>query len=341
MNAMDQVVYSPAFGRAVLAPVARWGYGRQRRTGATPGAAYSAMRKLYGCASLAPFAALQDRAAREHPLLALDAEPQGVAAAEIERVVAALDADGFAILGTRLDAASCDELEAVARAASCSLIGVHGDARRTVWDDDAPVAVRYDVPEEDIVQSAVAQQLVADASLLAIAQRHLGAMPIQDLVAMWWSAAVPGETDADADAVAQRYHFDLDRLRFVKVFVFLTDVDEDTGPHSYVRGSHRHQPPALRRDGRHTDDEVLAAYPGDERLVTGPRGTMFLADTIGMHKGVELRHGHRLVFQTEYTTSLFGSPFTRPTVVAPGHDLASAVARYPETFQRFVLGAGG
>ena len=337
MTIRDAVVYSPAFGRLVLAPVARWGAARQRATGTTPPIAYSAMRKLYGCSSAAPFAALQQRAALEHPAVGLPPAPDGVAAGEVDRVVDALAADGFAILGTRLDPASCDELEAVARAARCRLIGVHGDPMATVWNEEHPVAVRYDVPEDDIVQAAAAQRLIADASLFAIAQRHLGSLPIQDLVAMWWSAAVPGETEADADAVAQRFHFDLDRLRFVKVFVLLTDVDEDTGPHCYVRGSHRGAPAALRRDGRHRDEEVSAAYPGQERLVTGPRGTIFMADTLGMHKGVELRTGHRLVFQTEYASSLFGSPYTRPTIERPGADLLAARDRHPTTFQRFVL----
>ena len=183
-----------------------------------------------------------------------------------------------------------------------------------------------------------AQRLLADESLLVVAQRYLGAAPVQDLVAMWWSAAT-GEPASSA--AAQLFHHDLDRLRFLKFFVFLTDVDERTGPHVYARGSHRSKPRSLRLDGRHSDAEVEAAYPGACEVIAGPRGTMFLADTIGMHKGLALLEGHRLVFQIEWSTSLFGAPFTRPRLADPGPELAAAMARFPRTYRRFRTGATG
>jgi hypothetical protein len=334
VSGLDDLVYRRSVGRLVVAPLAGWGYRRQQATGTTPRAGYRAMRKLYGCVDEGPWDALVARAAAEVPLLDLPADPAGLAVGRVAEVVATLRADGFAVLPDRLAPAACDELEAGARAATCTLIEGPGHGTRARFDEAAPRAVRYDVGEEDAVAIPAAQRIVADESLLAVAQAYLGAAPIQDLVAMWWSAALGLD---DSDAAAQRFHFDLDRLRFLKVFVFLTDVDESTGPHVYVAGSHRRGPAALRRDGRHGDHEVEAAHPGRTRLLTGPRGTVFLADTLGMHNGLGLRHGHRLVFQTEYATSLFGAPYTRPVVASPIPELAAAVARYPRTFGRFRL----
>ena len=326
------LAYTSVAGRLVLAPIARWGYRRSVAQGATPHLGYRAMRKLYGCASPAPWEQLVERAAGAQPRLDIPADAPGLASGQVADVVDGLRAHGYHVLPDLLDAAVCDELEAVARAATCTMIGGPGDGGRARFDEAAPQAVRYDVAEADAVASPAAQRLIADLSLLSVAQAYLGATPVQDLVAMWWSAAI-GE-DASS-AAAQLFHFDLDRLRFLKVFVFLTDVDEHNGPHVYVEGSHRDRPPEMRRDGRHADAEVEAAYPGRSRALTGPRGTVFLADTIGMHKGQGLERGHRLVFQVEYATSLFGAPFTRVGVTDPTPELAAAAARYPWTFQRF------
>ncbi|MFN8018495.1 MAG: phytanoyl-CoA dioxygenase family protein [Acidimicrobiales bacterium] len=299
------LAYTSAAGRLVLAPIAGWGYRRSAVAGATPRASYGAMRKLYGCASPGPWERLVARAAGEHPLLDIPADADGLAAGQVDEVVAGLRAHGYHVLPERLGPAVCDELEAVARAATCTMIGGPGDGGRARFDEAAPQSVRYDVPEADAVASPAAQRLIADLSLLAVAQGYLGATPVQDLVAMWWSAAIGEEASS---AAAQLFHFDLDRLRFLKVFVFLTDVDEHNGPHVYVEGSHRDRPPEMRRDGRHSDAEVEAAYPGRSRVLTGPRGLP------GRHhrhaQGQGLERGHRLVFQLEYATSLFGAPFT-------------------------------
>jgi hypothetical protein len=329
---MGDLVYSDAVGRFGLAPVARWGYRRHRAGHPTPRAAYRAMRKLYGGPTTAPFDALAAEAATEHPLLDLGPHPAGLVEGRIDELVAALRADGFVRLPGRLPEADCADLEAAASAATCRLTSPTTEAERAPFDPDRPIAVRYDLDERDVAASEAAQRIVTDASLLALAQRYLGAAPIIDLLAMWWSAAVGGGASS---AAAQQFHFDLDRLRFLKLFVYLTDVDLQNGPHVYVRGSQGAKPAALRHDGRHGDAEVEAAFPGRSEVITGPRGSMFLADTLGLHKGRDLAAGHRLVFQVEWASSLFGAPFARVPVSWCDPAAAEVVAAHPWAFQRF------
>ncbi len=203
---------------------------------------------------------------------------------------------------------------------------------RSAFDPDAIRAVRYDLAEADVIEAAAAQRLLADESLLAVAQQYLEAAPVQDMVAMWWSAAAEGQPSS---AAAQLYHFDLDRLRFLKVFVYLSDVDGTTGPHSYVRGSHQYGPKAFRLDQRYTDAMVEAEFGDAPVTIAGPRGTVFLADTRGLHKGQSLETGSRLVFQMEYTTSLFGQAVQRLHVDNPTPEFKAIVHRFPWTFRRF------
>jgi hypothetical protein len=139
------------------------------------------------------------------------------------------------------------------------------------------------------------------------------------LVTMWWSLAVPSNQQ-EQSAAAQLFHFDLDRLSFLKFFVYLTDVTPLNGPHCYVAGSHRGFKNAkLQRDGRFSDAEIKAHYPSEEVQIVGQKGTIFVADTKGFHKGLPLESGERLIFQIEFSNSLFGAPYTKwKRTAAPG-----------------------
>jgi hypothetical protein len=101
-----------------------------------------------------------------------------------------------------------------------------------------------------------------------------------------------------------------------------------------VRGSHRGLPLEFRRDRRYTDDEVDAAF-GDRIVdLTGARGTVFLADTRGLHRGRSLIAGDRLVFQLEYATSLYGQVYTTPSITNPTAELAAAATARPGVYRR-------
>jgi hypothetical protein len=82
---------------------------------------------------------------------------------------------------------------------------------------------------------------------------------------------------------------------------------------------------------------VIAAF-GDDALVrlTGPAGTVFAADTGGLHKGLPPRTGHRLVFQVEFATSLFGAPFVQvaPEGLAP--DVRALAEARPRAYGRLL-----
>jgi hypothetical protein len=324
----------PVGSRLVLAPAASAGYRRYRRTGATPPFAYAAMRKLFGSTRPHLFDALVERAAAEAaPLAALDGPVDGLLPpGVVDDAVAGLRTDGVAVLPIRLPEERCTALEAVAADATCTTVGPGGRAR---FDPAAPVAVRYDVDETDLAAAPAVQRLLADRSLLALAQGYLGAAPVHDLVAMWWSAPGGG---GPSSAAAQLFHFDLDRLRFLKLFVYLTDVDDDSGPHQFVAGSHRRLPAPFRHDRRYDTDEVRVAF-GDAaiRTIGGPRGTVFVADTRGLHRGCPVRRGHRLVFQMEWASSLFGIPTATLPVPHALPELAAAVAELPSVYRRLRL----
>ena len=51
---------------------------------------------------------------------------------------------------------------------------------------------------------------------------------------MWWSS----KSNFNDPKSAQEFHFDLDSIKWLKFFIYLTDVEANTGPHIYVKGTH-------------------------------------------------------------------------------------------------------
>lgn len=227
-----------------------------------------------------------------------------------------LERDGYIVFDRALSPAACDRLLEFARTTPAKVRRMDGEAtpasqRVAIFDGRQPLAVRYDYDTAALLDNEDVQSLLADRSLLRLAQEYLGCEPIADVLSMWWHTNHHTQPDSEA---AQFYHFDLDRIKWFKVFIYLTDVGPDNGPHSFVAGSHRTDgiPWHLRRKGyvRLSDDEVLAEY-GPERCLAlaAPRGSIIVEDTRGLHKGNAVRADPRLVLQLQFSNSLFGGRY--------------------------------
>jgi hypothetical protein len=171
-------------------------------------------------------------------------------------------------------------------------------------------------------------EIANDPAVLAIVSHYLGCKPTIDDILAWWSLP-----NRPAPYEEQFFHRDQDSIRFVKLFIYLSDVSESDGPHTFVRGSHVSN--ALLESGkRFTDEEVLAAV-GEDAVVrfTGPFGTCFLEDTYGLHKGQMPTTGTRLILQVRYT--MLPSAFA-----TPGKKLAQ-VAGYDRYVNRLIAAPAG
>ena len=130
----------------------------------------------------------------------------------------------------------------------------------------------------DVVNCPNVMEFANHPRLLALAGSYLGCAPTISTIGIRWSRP-SGET-----ANIQSFHRDPDDWKMVKFFTYLTDVAEGTGPHVFVAGSQRETPPLFAR--RYSDEDIANKY-GEKAFITieGRRGTMFLADTSGVHKG--------------------------------------------------------
>lgn len=138
-------------------------------------------------------------------------------------------------------------------------------------------------------------QLANHPYVLEIASAYLGCNPTISSIGLRWSFP-----RGNGLVSTQHFHRDCDDWKFFKLFIYLTDVDLETGPHVYIQ--HSHETPTTML-AKHYDEAQLHRDHAAENFRTfiGPAGTTFLCDTYGIHKGMPPIKAPRLIYQVQYS----------------------------------------
>lgn len=151
----------------------------------------------------------------------------------------------------------------------------------------------------DLARNSIIQDLYMDPTILGICQEYLNTIPINTQTNLWYS--ISGKSDG-----TQNFHQDYDDLKFIKVFIYLSDVGKKNGPHSYVKGSRYNIkcPKRYKIHGRVQDSFIDKNYNNEDIIkFTGKKGTIIFEDTTGFHKGSQLEEGHRIMLQLQYSST--------------------------------------
>ncbi len=160
--------------------------------------------------------------------------------------------------------------------------------------------------------SSVFAQFALQQTLLNIANAYFDMRVKLRYYNVWYNFAT-----RSAARESQLWHQDREDLQILKVFVYLGNVDENSGAFSYAprthrKGTLRNAKPEFfleQRVQRSSDDQMAVVVPRDSWIkACGRPGTVVFADTRGFHKGGEVRAGDRLVFTSMYTSSASDSP---------------------------------
>ena len=111
---------------------------------------------------------------------------------------------------------------------------------------------------------------------------------------------------------SQLWHRDRDDFKELKMFIYCSDVDYETGPHAFLPCSHRidfNKQMASnsseidkslisdKRRQRYEDTTLKRIYPSvDYHVFTGNAGTSFIENTHGLHRGYPPSNKTRLMF---------------------------------------------
>lgn len=115
-----------------------------------------------------------------------------------------------------------------------------------------------------------------------------------------------------ADPISsQRWHRDPEDKKLCKFFVYLNDVDEETGPFTYAQKTHAdgkwgnifpQRPPEGRIDINEKKLEEIISKD-NFKVATGRAGTVIFCDTAGIHRGGHAKSKERLMFTAGFCSA--------------------------------------
>jgi hypothetical protein len=131
--------------------------------------------------------------------------------------------------------------------------------------------------------------LAVGPRLLDLANAYLGLWSKLEYVDLWYTRP----TDADAERrSSQRWHRDFNDRHLLKVFIYLSDVDDEAGPFEYVPRSAPGNELGDLWGWRPMGDSYPPQGELAERIAgrpvqtfTGAKGTMIFCNTSGFHRG--------------------------------------------------------
>jgi len=123
--------------------------------------------------------------------------------------------------------------------------------------------------------------------LLDIANAYLQMWSKLEYVDVWYTPPA----DANERRSSQRWHRDFNDRHLLKAFLYLVDVDEQTGPFEYVPRSapggelDKLWPWRPLGENYPPEDELAERIDGRAVTFTAPKGTIIFCNTSGFHRG--------------------------------------------------------
>lgn len=165
----------------------------------------------------------------------------------------------------------------------------------------------------DLTTNPLLLKMATEPAILNFASEYLKSADLNIDIFSWWNFPIKKEnieSDYQKDYnFGQEFHFDHTSRRMLKVFVYLTDCDEDSGPHVFIEKTHIDKPFMISLRQKNLTEEGMEKYiPKSDRwkVIKGDKGASFLVDHFGMHRGENPKEKQRLVLQFMYSVNPLG-----------------------------------
>ncbi|MFM7022531.1 MAG: hypothetical protein ACKOXB_06095 [Flavobacteriales bacterium] len=145
------------------------------------------------------------------------------------------------------------------------------------------------------------KKVAYDKNVLSVVRGYFGMEPVVSSSALLWSYPIHANGKCLGDN-EWGFHYDLDDYKFLKIFIYLNDVDMQTGPHVLVEKTHIRKSFFEKLHRRMTDEEVKERFPEQIRIIQGKAGSAFFTDTYNIHKGLEPKK-KRCIYQVTYSVT--------------------------------------
>jgi len=164
-------------------------------------------------------------------------------------------------------------------------------------------------PDDDVVRTPHLMKIANHPLVLDALELVFGCKPTISSVLIWWLFASYDYSDSERDQFlwnTANMHRDVDDWLQIKLFIYLSDVAEQTAPHMFLAGSHKG---GITVGKRLISLDTVHEACGDRlQTILGEPGTAWLENPFGMHVAKRPERGNRLMASVSY--SLLPLPFT-------------------------------
>ena len=231
---------------------------------------------------------------------------------EAARILTDLNRDGMAITSAQalLGAAPCcreiyEAVEEMQRSMSNRIASARAEANEWGTIGEKSFLLEYLGRYPTLDPNDIFGRFALQKPILQIANAYLGMYTRLRYYNIWHTFASQGQARE-----SQLWHRDREDRYILKMFLYLSDVDEGAGPFTYATGSHlkgrmRREPAYFLEGGvkRSDDSQMTEAIPQSRwRKAVGPKGTIVFADTHGYHKGGLARERDRIIYTCMFTS---------------------------------------
>ncbi|MCP5080126.1 MAG: hypothetical protein GY948_00320 [Alphaproteobacteria bacterium] len=154
---------------------------------------------------------------------------------------------------------------------------------------------------EEIMEIKPVREFVLSDELIGLASHYFGQVPVLSRADLWWSP--PNESKAES----QLYHYDGEDKSQLKIILNVVDVDENTGPFTFLPAGASEKIGRNRRHSARLDDDAVEETMGREAVtrLTGPASTVGAVDTSRcLHYGSRGNSRDRLILMLQFTRFL-------------------------------------
>ncbi|MFN8576587.1 MAG: phytanoyl-CoA dioxygenase family protein [Candidatus Sericytochromatia bacterium] len=260
---------------------------------------------------------------------------------DIDEVVKSVKENGYFVFKERIDEEIIDKIQEIANNNRC--YPIFSDRKFSdcfldegvIFNNSEYVSTRYEYSLKLLINTPEVFEIIQDNNFTALSQQFFNSKSLLTTLNLWWTTPIRDDMDR---YTGQVFHIDIDRSQVLLILIYINDVDENNGPHIYVKNSHKNVPHHLLQDRRMKEDEMINEYSKENLIrITGKKGTVIVTDPIGFHRGEPLHSDNRLALKFEFSTDGFGEML--PKMVVENNETKEIInklkSQYDYTFSKF------
>lgn len=150
----------------------------------------------------------------------------------------------------------------------------------------------------DLKNNLILREFLTSKEILAIVKNYLNTKVVSINAAFFISNPVE-TSENEKYSNAQFFHWDNDFKKFLKFYIYLTDVDESSGPHLYVEKSHKYKYKQHQLCRLFSDNNIFTSYKNIKEF-NGKSGSAFFVDSYGLHKAKVPTKNSRILLNVHF-----------------------------------------